>query len=302
MADLDSRVRLAAFRFLAEQTVLHPDTLPYEMLQRGFDFEGHRVPLIGPQGIFKPAILVDIPLSIYTAPVVEGRPRPYEDEVRSDAILYRYRGSDPRHRDNVGLRLAMQRRIPLAYLHGIVPGQYVAAWPVYVVGDDPGRLCFTIAVDAPERALVSGPGDEPMAAEARRAYVTVVTLRRLHQRAFRERILQAYRVQCAVCRFRRRELLDAAHILPDGHPRGEPVLPNGLALCSLHHAAFDRYLLGIRPDLTIELRADILRERDGPTLQHGLLQGATITVPRRPQSRPNPEFLAERYELFRKAG
>ena len=193
MADLDSRVRLAAFQFLAEQVILHPDTLPYDVLQRGFDFEGRRVPVIGPQGIFKPAILPDMPLSIYTAPVVEGRPRPYEDEVRSDVILYRYRGTDPQHRDNVGLRLAMQRRVPLAYLHGIVPGEYVAAWPVYVVGDDPARLCFTLEVDAPERALVSGPGDEPMAAEARRAYVTVVTLRRLHQRAFRERVLQPIR-------------------------------------------------------------------------------------------------------------
>jgi putative restriction endonuclease len=286
--DVDSRVRLAAFQFLAKQAILHPDTLPYEILQRGFDFEGHRVPLLGPQGIFKPAVLRDMPLSIATAPVVEGRPRPYEDEVRPDGILYRYRGSDPRHRDNVALR----------------PGQYVAAWPVYVVADDPGRLCFTVAVDEPERALVSGPGDEPKAAEARRAYVTVVTLRRLHQRGFRERVLHAYQARCAVCRFRHRELLDAAHILPDGHPRGEPVLPNGLALCSLHHAAFDRYLLGIRPDLTIELRADILRESDGPTLQHGLLgfQGAMITVPQRPDARPNPEFLAERYELFRKAG
>lgn len=304
MDDLDSRVRLAAFEFLAEQTVRHPDTLPYEVLQRGFDFEGRRVPIIGPQGIFKPAILPEVPLSIYTAPVVEGRPRPYEDEVRSDVILYRYRGSDPKHRDNVGLRRAMERRTPLVYLHGIVPGQYVAAWPVYVIGDDPGRLSFTIAVDVPERALVTGPGDEPLAAEARRAYVTVVTLRRLHQRAFRERILQAYQTQCAVCRFRRRELLDAAHILPDGHPRGEPVLSNGLALCSLHHAAFDRYLLGIRPDLTVELRVDILRERDGPTLQHGLVRfhGTTIMVPRRAQWRPNPEFLAERYELFRRAG
>jgi hypothetical protein len=39
------------------------------------------------------------------------------------------------------------------------------------------------------------------------------------------------------------ELLDAAHILPDGHPKGEPVVPNGLALCKLHHAAFDRQRL-----------------------------------------------------------
>ena len=65
-----------------------------------------------------------------------------------------------------------------------------------------------------------------------------------------------------------------------------------------------RHLLGIRPDLTVELRLDLLREKDGPTLQHGLIgfQGRAITVPRRPDSRPNPDFLAERYELFRKAG
>jgi putative restriction endonuclease len=302
--DLDSRVRLAAFEFLSTKSLQYPDTWPYDVLQRGFIFEGQRVPLIGPQGIFKPAVLPEMPLSIYTAPIVEGRQRPYDDEVRADVIVYRYRGTDPHHRDNVGLRLAMQRRAPLVYLHGIVPGQYVTTWPVYVVRDDVPGLRFTIAVDAPERAFVSGPGEEPMTAEPRRAYVTVLTLRRLHQRAFRERVLRAYQAQCAVCHFRHRELLDAAHILPDGHPRGEPVLPNGLALCSLHHAAFDRYLLGIRPDLTIDLRLDILRETDGPTLQHGLLrfQGATIAVPRRPEWRPNPDFLAERYARFRKAG
>src|ERR1035441_6127471 len=26
----------------------------------------------------------------------------------------------------------------------------------------------------------------------------------------------------------------AGHILPDGHPRGEPIVPNGLALCKIH--------------------------------------------------------------------
>lgn len=304
MADLDSRVRLAAFRFLEEQEVLHPDTLPYEVLLRGFDFEGRRVPLLGPQGIFKPAILPDIPLSIATAPVVPGKPRPYEDELGPDGLIrYRYRGTDPAHRDNAGLRLAMRRGVPLVYLHGIVPGRYVAAWPAYVVADDPGRLAFTVAVDDRRRLLVAPP-EAPVVAEARRAYVTSLAVRRLHQRTFRERVLQAYRVRCAVCRFRHQELLEAAHILPDGHPRGEPVVPNGLALCSLHHAASDRHLLGIRPDLTVELRVDVLRASDGPTLQHGLLrfQGAALAVPRRAELRPNPDFLAERYEIFRKAG
>src|SRR3989304_615457 len=43
---------------------------------------------------------------------------------------------------------------------------------------------------------------------------------------------QEFRQECAICRLRHEELLDAAHILPDGHPRGEPVVPNGLALCN----------------------------------------------------------------------
>ena len=87
---------------------------------------------------------------------------------------------------------------------------------------------------------------------------------RMHQREFRQRVRRAYREQCAICRLRHEELLDAAHILPDGHPRGEPVVPNGLALCKPHHAAFDRHVLGVRPDLTVELRPDVLREPDGP--------------------------------------
>ena len=56
--------------------------------------------------------------------------------------------------------------------------------------------------------------------------------------------------------------VDAAHILPDGHPRGAPIVPNGLALCTLHHAAFDRHVLGVRPDLKVEIRLDVLEEED----------------------------------------
>lgn len=57
-----------------------------------------------------------------------------------------------------------------------------------------------------------------------------------------------------MCRLRYSSLLDAAHILPDGHPRGAPVVPNGLSLCRIHHAAYDQNLLGVRPDLVVEVR------------------------------------------------
>ena len=301
--DLDSQVRLRAFSFLAEQTQRHGEVLPRDNLAAGFEFEGHRVPLIGPQGIFKPAILPEMPLSITTVPVVEGRDRPYDDELGPEGLLrYRYRGTNPNHRDNVGLRLTMQRRIPIIYLYGIVPGQYMPVWPVYIASDDPATLTFSVAVE--ELRILVGP--DPVVdslREPRRAYLTVQTQRRLHQQSFRERVLRAYQEQCAVCGLRRRELLGAAHILPDGHPLGEPVVSNGLALCALHHTAFDRHVLGIRPDLTVELSAGLLRAADGPMLRHGLhgFHGARIIVPTTPRLRPNPDFLAERYEMFRSA-
>jgi putative restriction endonuclease len=107
--ELDARVRSGAFEFLREQTALHGEVLPFATLTRGFQFEGQRVPLLGPQGIFKPAILPEMPLSIMTKAVTEGEARPYDDDLGADGFLrYRYRGTDPRHRDNVGLRLAMQ--------------------------------------------------------------------------------------------------------------------------------------------------------------------------------------------------
>jgi hypothetical protein len=56
-ADLDTRVRTQAFQFLTEQTRFHGEVVPRDLLERGFDFEGRRVPLIGPQGIFKPAVI-----------------------------------------------------------------------------------------------------------------------------------------------------------------------------------------------------------------------------------------------------
>jgi len=127
-SDLDHRVRTAAFAFLEQQTQLRGEVFPREILARGFEFEGQRVPLLGRQGIFKPALLPDMPLSITTVPEVEGKRRPYDDQIGDEGLVrYRYRGTDPRHRDNVGLRLAMQRQVPLVYLYGVVPGRYCRA-------------------------------------------------------------------------------------------------------------------------------------------------------------------------------
>ena len=297
-ANTDSAVRVAAFDFLNEQSDLHGgQVLPRRLLAEGFSFRGVRVPLVGPQGIFKPAICA-LPLSITTVPQVTGKARPYEDEFDYDGVRYRYRGTDPLHPDNAGLRRAMREQVPLIYFHGHQPGWYHAEWPVYVVRDDPDHLTFTVVTGD---ATASFPA--VLAEPPRRAYLARLMIQRLHQTRFRIQVLEAYRETCAVCRLRHIELLDAAHILSDTDPRGEPIVPNGIALCKLHHAAFDADILGIRPDRVIEVRSDVLNEADGPMLRHGL-QGfdrQRIIVPRSPSQQPNSDFLAERYERFKRA-
>ena len=298
----DAAVRNAAFDWLRAQVEHHGDVLPRTLLAAGFTLNGVRVPLLGPQGIFKPKVLSAAPLSITTAP--DG---PYDDAFGpNDLLRYRYRGSDPDHPDNRRVRVAMRERLPLIYFHGVMPGKYVAAWPVFVVGDDRPGLTFTIAVDD-ARHIWSETVDRGTAVRddlegGRRQYVTAAVRQRLHQRAFRERVLDAYRHQCAFCRFRHAELLDAAHIVPDAE-EGEPTVRNGLALCRLHHAAFDRYFLGVRPDYVVQVRPDLLDEKDGPTLVHGIqaLHGARIAVPRKAALRPDAHFLERRYDTFRHA-
>jgi putative restriction endonuclease len=304
MHDLDQRARLSAFKWLEEQVRIYGDVLPRTILSEGFEFENQRVPLVGPQGIFKPKLLPHIPLSVTTAP--QG---PYDDSFGPDGMLmYRYRGTDPQHRDNAGLRMALFRKAPLVYFHGIVPGKYLAVWPVFIVGDEPDKLTFKVAVDLLSYVESDWQGElgrnsmlsEP-ASDARRAYLTTAVRQRLHQRGFRERVLRAYREQCAFCRLKHMELLDAAHIIPDGEPEGLPVVKNGIALCKFHHAAFDRFLLGVRPDYVIEVRKDILREKDGPMLIHGLqgLHLKHILIPRSAELRPNPDLLDRRFQQFR---
>jgi putative restriction endonuclease len=303
MDDPSALVRLAAFKFLEEQVSLAGDdkALRRTTLEAGFTFDGQRVPLMGPQGIFKPKIVKDIPLSITTVPIVDGEDRPYDDAFGDDGRLrYRYRGTDPMHHENIGLRLAMERQIPLIYFHGIVPGLYVAEWPVYVVGDNPTGLTFTVSVEERRFASLGSPPPESDEVEIRRRYATRVFRQRLHQREFRERVVRAYQNHCAVCRLRRNELLEAAHILPDADPMGDPRVTNGLSLCKLHHAAFDAHLIGISPDYVVRVRQDVLDETDGPMLIHGLqgFHDKSLWVPAREVSKPDRGMLEQRYALF----
>jgi putative restriction endonuclease len=299
--DLDELIRRAAFTHLRDLTESFGNVVPYRILSSGFPFRGKTVHLVAQQGIFIPAGM-DVPLSIRTSAERPDGSRPYEDDVGSDGLLrYRYRGDDLMHRENLGLRKAWAESIPLIWLSGVAKGMYEPFWPVFVHGDDPESLIFTVAFEAVD---VLGPDLKPLVVdEARRAYITQEVRKRLHQSRFRSRVLTAYRTTCAICRLKEGDLLDAAHIVADSDPLGAPVVSNGLSLCKIHHAAFDCNILGIRPDLVVEVRHDILTKTDGPMLRHGLQEchGERLIVPRRPEDRPRPLFVEERYERFRNA-
>ena len=294
--DDDRRLRLAAFDRLRRLGDRFGDEIPWSELRVGVEFEGRQVAWIGQQGIQKPQGM-RYALSITTSP-----DNPYRDEVRDDGfIAYHYQGDDPMRYDNEAVRDAGAAGVPLIYFHGVRSGVYQAFWPAFVQHDDPGSRMFHIAIDEPQ---VLRPDLSPAVVdEVHRRYTTSLAKRRLHQAAFRERVLAAYQVRCALCQLRHRELLDAAHILPDSHADSAPVVPNGLALCKIHHSAFDANIVGITPRAVVEVRDDILQEVDGPMLKHGIqeLHGAKLWLPRKETDRPSEEYLAFRYEAFRAA-
>lgn len=289
--------RLAAFEWLRARNALCGGIYTRKELAEGFPFENERIRLVGPQGIFKPAGF-SMPLSITTT--AGGS---YDDNFTPDGLLsYAYRGTDPNHRDNAGLREAMKSRTPLIYFHAVQPGRYQAAWPIMIIIDDKANLRVTAAVDPAYNSLSPGAAFEdisPSPLDVRR-YITVETRRRLHQGAFRDLVLHAYACRCAICRLQHPVLLDAAHIIPDSEEGGMPLITNGLSLCKIHHAAYDQDILGISPEYRVHIREDILRERDGPMLLHGLqeLNGSSLSLPTRTADQPDKERLDARFSKF----
>ena len=136
-----------------------------------------------------------------------------------------------------------------------------------------------------------------------RAYATREARYRLHQQRFKLDVMRAYRHRCAICTLRERELVQAAHIVPDSEAEGVAAVVNGLALCAIHHLAFDRNLLGIDPEGVVHIAGRLLREIDGPMLRTGLqgFHGRHIAVPRRPADRPDPQRLEVRFRRFTSA-
>jgi putative restriction endonuclease len=280
------------------------DVVPLEVLREGFRFEGRRISF----GSFQKGIHRSkdqhgpAALTLTTAPPKPGRAAPYDDvfDEANGTVIYHYRAGSPNQPDNRSLRAARELVAPLIYFKGISPGQYMVFSPVFVTQDDPGTGLVLLEFGLP---VMDTRGEGIQSSEDARRYEFAMVRRRYHQVRFRRDVLQAYGNKCAVCALREVDLLEASHIVRDVDEEGIAAVVNGLALCAIHHRAYDRNLLGIDPRGVVHIGERLLREIDGPMLGNGLqhFHGAAILEPARHADRPDPDRLAVRFAEFEEA-
>lgn len=304
-SDLDERAfRESAFAWLRARILIKP-ALSREDLSH-FIFQGREFRLLGPYtGIWKPKEMSSA-VAFSTGFYSDENKRPYHDHMGSDGMLrYKWQGDDANHADQVALRTAMQRGDDLIYFVGVgYEGNrqvYDPVFPVRLVAEEPDRQQFVVSLGAEQS--YAGADASAQVIEIAKKYNERLVKTRLHQPVFRTQVRLAYEYRCAVCRLPFVELLDAAHIKSDADG-GAAIVTNGLALCKIHHGAFDTNLMGISPDYKISIRQSVLETFDGPTLQHSLkeMDGEKLRqLPPRKEQLPDSDLLAERFEEFNKA-
>lgn len=125
-------------------------------------------------------------------------------------------------------------------------------------------------------------------------------MERIGQGNFRSRILAVYRHSCSMCELQL-EMVQAAHIIPVP-AGGDNSTNNGLALCHLHHAAFDSAAVGVTRDYEVQVNEKAFRRltRLGRTngwdeFRDNLRE--EILLPERNADYPNPDYLERALEL-----
>jgi putative restriction endonuclease len=298
-ADPDLALRQAAVARARELAHAYDNLVPIDRLRDGFEYGAQRISFGSFQkGIHRSRAQRGSAALTLTTSFKD----PYADAFdEADTLFtYAYRSGSIDQADNRALRAAFELQTPLVYFRALAPGQYLVVAPMFVTADDRAARMVVLEPGLPVQdmqpgGLVSGPDV--------RAYATREARHRLHQQRFKLDVMRAYRHRCAICALRERELVQAAHIVPDSEEQGIAAVVNGLALCAIHHLAFDRNVLGIDPDGVVHIADRVLRETDGPMLRTGLqgFHGERIVVPRRPDEHPDPHRLEVRFERFSRA-
>ncbi len=122
--------------------------------------------------------------------------------------------------------------------------------------------------------------------------------------SFRSNVIRTYTHQCAICSYDIRlqdQLLglEAAHILWHANG-GTDEIANGLALCVIHHRAFDRGGIGLGNDLRLLDSSDLRGQSEAWSFWFERFEGHSTRIPEKTGQLPNSRFLHwHRSQVFR---
>jgi putative restriction endonuclease len=260
-----------------------------------FSFKGSSLRVIDPQGgIWNPGSSwsEDKPLSA-TLSINTTKSGKYEDqEIAGGLWRYDYQSGGSAGK-NTKMRKAMELKLPLVWFVQQESGKYVP-YKVFIIDDFPEQGFCLIA---PDLSLAQASKSESL---IERRYAERIMKQRLHQPAFRANVIRAYETKCSICRLAHGRLLDAAHITADSDVNSTTSVNNGLSLCKIHHSAYDINMIGIDADYVVHIRKDILMEKDGPMLEHGIkeMHQVKLWLPKNIKEQPDRERLSARFEAF----
>ena len=288
-------IRQDVIRWLfTQESVAGTTAFTRSFLRTEYSYEGHTVPLIDRQnGIWNPRNFNS------TLSLTKTLKSPYVDTVGDDDLWYSYERLQGRLSDagrNTKLRQAAQLAHPLVYFDEVRTGYYIAMYPIYALQDasHPGYVKLQITPGQ----IQSNAATTPLLGEAR--YAAGLTKFRLHQKAFRSRVLKAYNYRCAICGLELPSLLDAAHITPDSEMNSPTSTDNGISLCKIHHASFDKNVLAFDANYRVRIRPDILNVRGESMMKHVLqeFEGKHLRLPHSIVDWPDGRALSRRYSTF----
>jgi putative restriction endonuclease len=287
--------RESLFNKVIELANAHDGMLSRQELSE-FVYQEEVVRLIDPQGgIWNPgASWTASPALSATLSINTTLSGIYDDQEVADGLWrYDYQSGGVEGK-NTKLRKAWELQLPIIWFRQQELGRRYVPYFVYVVDDFPELGYCLISPDL-SLSLAIKTGDE-----IQKRYALREMKQRLHQPAFRARVLSAYGVRCAVCNLQMGALLEGAHITPDSDPNSSTKVNNGISLCTIHHSAYDAALLGIDTDFSIHIRADVMQESDGPMLKYGLqeMHGKDLILPSQQDHWPDLSRLSHRFHEF----
>lgn len=131
----------------------------------------------------------------------------------------------------------------------------------------------------------------------------ILQIRKQRDPLFRQQVLRAYNYKCAICGFNMRHdstsvALEAAHIKWKQHG-GPCEISNGLALCAIHHKAFDKGSIGLDESMRVQVSPAV----NGSGMVGRLFwdfDGKSIALPMMRENYPKEGFVEwHRKEVFR---